>query len=55
MIEGMKIPAGFMIAMGIIIGVVVGALTGNVGLWIVVGIIVGAVAEFRIAKKRSSE
>ena len=53
--EGIKIPTGFMIAMGIIIGVVIGALVDNVGLWIAIGLVVGAAVEYTFAKKRSSE
>ncbi len=55
MIEGMKIPTGFFVAMGLIIGVVVGALAENVGVWIAVGLVVGAIVEYTFAKKRSSE
>ena len=50
MLNGQKIPTGFMVDMGIIIGTVVRALTGNVGLWIAVGIAIGAAAEFAKAK-----
>ena len=55
MINGQKLPKGFFIGIGIIIGVFIGALTGNVGLWIAIGIVAGAAVEYTFAKKRSSE
>ena len=42
-----------MVVMGIIIGTVVGGLTGNVGIWITIGII-GVALDFGKAKKHSS-
>ncbi len=54
MLNNQKIPTGFMVAMGIIIGTVVGALTGNVGLWIVIGLAIGSVVEAIRLKKRSN-
>jgi hypothetical protein len=53
MLNNQKIPTGFLVAMGIIIGTVVGALTDNVGLWIVIGLAIGSAAEAVRAKKRS--
>lgn len=40
----------FIVAMGLIIGVVIGALAGNLGLWISAGIVVGAIAGIARAK-----
>jgi len=54
MLNNQKIPAGFLVAMGIIIGSVVGALTDHVGLCIVVGLAIGSAAEAVRVKKRSS-
>ncbi|MCH7736497.1 MAG: hypothetical protein IH872_03745 [Chloroflexi bacterium] len=54
MLKNQKIPTGFMVAMGIIIGTVVGALADNVGIWITVGIVIGAILEFGKAKSGSS-
>ena len=39
-----------MVAMGIIIGTVVGALTSNVGIWITIGIVIGVALKFGKAK-----
>ena len=39
-----------MMAMGIIIGTVVGEMTGNVGIWITIGIVIGVALEFGKAK-----
>ena len=50
MLNSQKIPSGFMVAMGIIIGTVVGALTGNVGIWITIGIVIGVALKFGKAK-----
>ena len=55
MINGQKPPKGFFIGIGIIIGVVIGALTGNVGLWIAIGLVAGAAAEYMLAKTNPSE
>ncbi len=52
MFTQLKMPKGFLVAMGLIIGTVPGAL---VGLWIAIGIVVGAAAEFTVAKTASSE
>ena len=54
MLNSQKIPSGFMVAMGIIIGTVVGALTSNVGIWITIGIVIGVALKFGKAKKHSS-
>ena len=40
--------------MGIIIGVVIGSLTDNVGLWIVIGIAVGAATGSVMAQRESN-
>jgi hypothetical protein len=50
MLNGMKIPRGFMVVMGIIIGTFVGALADNVGLLIVIGLAIGSAAEAVRAK-----
>ena len=54
MFSGMKMPKGFLVALGIIIRSVVGSLTNNAGIWIAIGVIVGAAVEFTMAKKRSN-
>tara|TARA_B100001146_G_C15999426_1_gene356076 strand:- start:118 stop:285 length:168 start_codon:yes stop_codon:yes gene_type:complete len=54
MLYSQKIPTGFMVVMGIIIGTVVRGLTGNVGIWITIGIIIGVALDFGKAKKHSS-
>ena len=54
MLNSQKIPSGFMVAMGIIIGTVVGGLTGNVGIWITIGIIIGVALDFSKATKHPS-
>ena len=53
MIKGKRNSIGFGMAMGIIIGSAIGALTGNVGLWIVMGIAVGTAAGAVFAMKQS--
>jgi|TARA_B100000809_G_scaffold237335_1_gene257093 hypothetical protein len=55
MVNGQKLPKGFFIAMGIIIGTVIGALAGNVGLWIVIGLVAGAAAEYSLSKTNPSK
>ena len=45
---------GFSMAMGIILGVVTGPSTDNVGLWITIGIAVGAAAGGVMAKRESN-
>jgi|AP45_3_1055517.scaffolds.fasta_scaffold96033_3 hypothetical protein len=53
--NGQKLPKGLFIGMGIIFGTVIGAVTGNVGLWIAIGLVAGAAVEYTAAKQRSSE
>jgi len=54
MFDDLKNRKGFPVAMGIIIGVIIGALTGSPGLWIAAGIMVGAATEYVIMKRRSN-
>jgi len=55
MFDDLKNRKGFPVAMGIIIGLVIGALTGRPGLWIAAGIAVGAATEYGIMKRRSKK
>jgi len=55
MFNQLKIHKGFMVAMGIIVGTTVGALTGNVGQWIAIGFVVGAIAEYQMSRRISSQ
>jgi hypothetical protein len=53
MFDDLKNRKGFPVGAGIIIGVVIGALTGSPGLWIAGGIMVGAATEYILIKRRS--
>ena len=52
MFDDFKNRKGFPVAMGIIIGLVIGSITGRPGLWIAAGIAVGAATEYGIMKRR---